>query len=505
MEKYLIDDGTYKFIYKLPSNSILEFDFSFKKGENFENILFENFEQEKIPKILLNDLNILMIQFLNEERKAKKVMTKLHKEGLNSKYFVQDLINKWLSIKIFQNHIECNIFLYVKLVNSNNNKHISHVWQKLAIIKFYNRLEKLSELEKKVNLKYNDLISEKENYENELRNKQEREMQEANLKNLQLDLIVNRHIGELSKFIKEFEEKLIIFKSTCHDEFIKIIEESFQIFIESVDPALIIYNSENKLIQIKTKGTNINLNESPFIETKSVKSIEKKVSYNQNQDLFFEQKIKFGIFNKNKLSFYFYKVSDHVENEIKIKFSHFLGNLNIQSEEITINDILKSSDNFGQNVYAMLNFFTFDKTENKIIHSLDSLNYVISKIQNEFFYDTIIKFFSKIESQCRKGNLPYEFDIFTTRHTALQSFDILISMFLDKETHTEENFNIVIKNILYFVNIFKINILIIPLDKIIEKFYNVYKYSESKSFMKSVKSVIALIKTNFSLIIKSGM
>lgn len=107
MEKYIIDDGTYKFIYKLPSNSVLEFDFSFKKGENYENIMYENFEQEKIPKIILSDIDILMQQFLYEERKEKKILSKNQKENLNSKYYFQKIINEWLSVKTFKNHLEC--------------------------------------------------------------------------------------------------------------------------------------------------------------------------------------------------------------------------------------------------------------------------------------------------------------------------------------------------------------------------------------------------------------
>lgn len=106
MEKCILDDGTYKFIYKLPSNSLLEFDFSFKRGENYENIMYENFEQEKIPKIILSDINTLMTQFLYEEQKEKKFYTKIMRENLNSKYFLQDIINKWLSQKTFENHLE---------------------------------------------------------------------------------------------------------------------------------------------------------------------------------------------------------------------------------------------------------------------------------------------------------------------------------------------------------------------------------------------------------------
>jgi hypothetical protein len=107
MENILQDDGTYKFIYKLPSKCVLEFDFSFKKGENFKNAMFECFEQEKVPKILLDDINIVMSQFLLEERKDKIGLSKIQRENMNSKYFLTDVINLWLSIKTFKNHIEC--------------------------------------------------------------------------------------------------------------------------------------------------------------------------------------------------------------------------------------------------------------------------------------------------------------------------------------------------------------------------------------------------------------
>ena len=106
MEKNISEDGTYKFIYKLPSNKILDFEFSFKKDENFETCLYENFENEKIPKVILDDINPLMEYFLFEERKELKFYNKSKREKLNSKYFLQDTINKWKSIKTLKNHIE---------------------------------------------------------------------------------------------------------------------------------------------------------------------------------------------------------------------------------------------------------------------------------------------------------------------------------------------------------------------------------------------------------------
>jgi hypothetical protein len=107
MEKNIFEDGTYKFIYKLPSNSILELDFAFKKGENFETVMAENFEQEQIPKIFLSDIYQVMGRFVYEEQKAKKFLSKSLKETMCSKFFSQEVNNKWLSINTFKNHIEC--------------------------------------------------------------------------------------------------------------------------------------------------------------------------------------------------------------------------------------------------------------------------------------------------------------------------------------------------------------------------------------------------------------
>lgn len=286
-------------------------------------------------------------------------------------------------------------------------------------------------------------------------------MQEANLKNLQLDLIVNRHIMELQKFSRENEEKLIEFRNQWKENFHKIIESAFQNFIESIDPNLIIYNSENKLIQIKiNKGPSgpsqmlNNLDTSS--ETKSAKStkssdkLEKKLSSKNNDiGLFFDYKLNFGLFNRNKLNFYFFKVNDHIDNDIKRTFmsyiysshSHNKMSLPSEYEEYTINDILKTSENFGENVFAMVNFFLFNNSENKILHLFENLNSFISKIQTEFFFDTIAKFFLKIENQCKKGNMPFEFDIFTTKHTSMNSFDILLSIFIKNEINGENDLN----------------------------------------------------------------
>ena len=37
-------------------------------------------------------------------------------------------------------------------------------------------------------------------------------------------------------------------------------------------------------------------------------------------------------------------------------------------DDYTINDIYKHDENFGDSIVALINFFTFDKDEDKIIH-----------------------------------------------------------------------------------------------------------------------------------------
>lgn len=87
----------------------------------------------------------------------------------------------------------------------------------------------------------------------DLRIKQEKEMQEANLKKLQLDLIVNRHIDEINKLNKQSEEKLIKLISIKRDVYLQNLENIFQDFFENIKSSDLIYNSENKLVQINFK------------------------------------------------------------------------------------------------------------------------------------------------------------------------------------------------------------------------------------------------------------
>jgi len=110
----------------------------------------------------------------------------------------------------------------------------------------------------------------------ELRIKQEKEMQEANLKRLQLDLIVNRHINEINKFNRQSEEKLIKLISVKRDSYLQNVESIFQEFFENIKSSDLIYNTENKLVQINFKKVDINAN---LLETGLNLNINSNLNY----------------------------------------------------------------------------------------------------------------------------------------------------------------------------------------------------------------------------------
>ena len=117
MDKNSIEDGMYKIIYKLPFQSIFEFDFFLKKNENFETVMHETFEQEQIPKIFLDDISILMTQFIIEERRFKPALNSSQLESLNSKVFIQNIINLWLTNQTFRNHLQCKLIIYNSFIS----------------------------------------------------------------------------------------------------------------------------------------------------------------------------------------------------------------------------------------------------------------------------------------------------------------------------------------------------------------------------------------------------
>ncbi len=127
-----------------------------------------------------------------------------------------------------------------------------------------------------------------------------------------------------------------------------------------------------------------------------------------------------------------------------------------EDENIPIDEIYKKSDIFGENVFAMVNFFTYNKEEKKIDHFIDGLNFVDlivndnNGFQKEYYFENFSRFFKKIENYCNKGEIPHEFDIFTTKHTNSKSFDVLINIFTQKERLNESDLESCIINFNFF-------------------------------------------------------
>ena len=140
-----------------------------------------------------------------------------------------------------------------------------------------------------------------------------------------------------------------------------------------------------------------------------------------------------------------------ITNQVNQPGSNLLNNninklLLVNEDEILIDEIYKNSDIFGEDIFGLINFFTFKSDEKKIIHMLDGLNIVDlndngynSNFQKEFYFENFSKFFKKIENYCSKGDIPHEFDIFTTKHSNSKSFDVLINIFTRKSNFNESD------------------------------------------------------------------
>jgi hypothetical protein len=198
------------------------------------------------------------------------------------------------------------------LVSKNNNKHISQNWQKIAILSFYKSNDGLKEVELKLLKEIKGFEVCKEEKETELRNKQFKEMEEANMKGHQLDNIVNRHIIELTKFSKENEEDLLKILDQQRDIYLKSIEDCFQKFFDSIDSSHIIYNSENKLIKLMLKENELVIKNN-FLD----KNKQKQQEVKKQEEILYHSKLNFGVFNKIRLNIFYCVVKDHINNDIK--------------------------------------------------------------------------------------------------------------------------------------------------------------------------------------------
>lgn len=335
--------------------------------------------------------------------------------------------------------------------------------------------EEIRNYERELMLQIDNFYEIKSKNEQILRNKQEQEMQSANLNNLPLDAIVNQHISELSSFSSEYKQKFI--------EMIVVLSHNFAEKINQI------YNNCNEIIHLSDYCI---INNEKEVKTK-------KENFFQSTELFF---INFSFQNlvQSSVSISIYQVEDLLEND----FPNMINNNQIKLGN-SLYDEYKDSKGYGKKLTAMLNYFSYNNNENKITFLFDKL-LSTNTLAKEVLFENINSIFNKIESNIAIGKQPKEYDIICSKHWNPFLMDLLINVYINSfSTFNEDIINESIGNIIYYCNIHKISNLIIPLEIILDKGLKINKFSEFKTFIHHVKNLISLIKNVYNTLSSLGM
>ena len=76
---------------------------------------------------------------------------------------------------------------------------------------------------------------------------------------------------------------------------------------------------------------------------------------------------------------------------------------------------------------TLINFFTYDKEEDKIVHLIQGLG--LMEKTNEIYFENVKKYFSKVKNVISKDSLPSTNDFFITKHTN-NNFNLVLNSFL---------------------------------------------------------------------------
>ena len=361
-------------------------------------------------------------------------------------------------------------------MKKSEGKTISKLWEKLTILNRFKRNEALlkiiADLEQEILL----VQKEKAEKEQELRNHQEKEMQEATMSNLPNDTIVNNHIFQLNQFQQGYTKKLISLIQSAKAKYKEKIEEAFQTFLdESVEME---YNNESIIISIKDKQRqNTEKSEKEKEKTSSAKTIlSKKILV---------KKIKRKFVSIDLI-------------QVKSVFSERIDFFKSDCVTSSLSGIKESTGAFSSELTGFVNIFTYNKVDNKIENLISDLS---SKppIQDELFFDNLLEvqeeFKQKIENSYVKSG-----GIFASYHSVTGNFGVMLHVFLeDFSSLTEKDFLSLLKGVLKFSNDYRIAKLVLPLEEILGKFYKVSKYTNFSTISKKIKTLFTetskLIKT----------
>ena len=441
-------DDLFKCIVNKNKN-YFEFDIIFNHKSNFEDEMISHFSERNLNREIIDEVAPVMSYLLYDIAVNKKFYSDEKIKEINTISFYKEKAKWWCDNK-----------------KEKKDKEDKNIWEKMLILQWIEEDKKIDEIKKEIQNQIDKYYVKKAEDEQELRNKQEKEMQEANIKQLPLDVIVNKHIIELNTFNNEHKALFIDLIERLKSLYTETIEKSYQLYKDR-------YNTSTV-----------------------VRAINKEEKKDELTSELFYYNILVG--RQSSIEIFLYQVKDLLYNDLKREFIH-----NIDSNINTVYDIANKTYTYSSNLTAMLNFFTYNTIENKIQFLFD--NFSSGDILNEVIFDNTVKVFDTIEGKIRNGNPPTKYDIITTKHSNLSGFDILFNVYLNDFSIEEEDMKTSLYNTLYSCNAYKISTLIIPLEKILERFYNVNKFSEFKVFILHIKSFINIISEVYERLCSMGM
>ena len=463
-------NSNFKIIVNLNDKNNLCLEETVSENEDYEKYLVNKFTEEKISLNIYEEILPLIKELeINILKNKKFYSNEKEKENLLYISFYEEILKNWLEYDKKNKELKLE-----KKLEENVN-----LWEKILILKTINN----DKIKNKINSYKENIINlfqEKEKEELKLRSNQEEEMRYANLNNINLDNIVNNHIFQLNKFNLDYKEKLIEKLKENSNNFIKFINQDYDALLHIIDKSF--FDFDNKRIY-----------------TLKFLKMEKKNKEN----------LDFYSFNK---FFYFHQNNNH-KNQVKINFHIFLVNnllfhdlklfLFQKEEKIKIYETLRKNYTFGDKIISFLNYFTFNQNENKIIHLFGNSN---ENLINEIFFENLIQKFDFIEKDIINNNkIPKENFIVITKHSNLNSFDLIIHSFINNfsKISEEQILNSLIK-IINICNQYKIDFLIFPLEKILECLYHINKYSDFQYLIQGIKKVYDIIKKAIQHILNDG-
>ena len=463
-------NSNFKITVNLNNKNNLCLEETISENEDYEKYLENKFTEEKISLNIYEEI-LPLLKELEINILKNKIFYSNEKEKENLLYisFYEEILKNWLEYDKKNKELKLE-----KKLEENVN-----LWEKILILKTINN----DKIKNKINSYKENIINlfqEKEKEELKLRSNQEEEMRYANLNNINLDNIVNNHIFQLNKFNLDYKEKLIEKLKENSNNFIKFINQDYDALLHIIDKSF--FDFDNKRIY-----------------TLKFLKMEKKNKEN----------LDFYSFNK----FFYFQQNNNHKNQVKINFHIFLVNnllfhdlklfLNQKEEKIKIYETLRKNYTFGDKIISFLNYFTFNQNENKIIHLFGNSN---ENLINEVFFENLIHKFDFIEKDIINNNkIPKDNFIVITKHSNLNSFDLIIHSFINNfsKISEEQILNSLIK-IINICNQYKIDFLIFPLEKILECLYHINKYSDFQNLIQGIKKVYDIIKKAIQHILNDG-